>query len=129
MPAREKIRFLTGRLSTYDRFFDVIDAQAIPYAGASFDAVVANHMLYHVQDRPRAFSEIRRALKPGGQLFVATNGQDHMAELWAMVMQAAAPIAAQIVRSCISVWRTAASGPAEARTPKRQDRKEARHED
>jgi ubiquinone/menaquinone biosynthesis C-methylase UbiE len=69
--------------------FDVIDAQAIPYAGASFDAVVANHMLYHLPDRPRAISEIRRVLKPGGQLFAAANGQDHMAELWDMVLQAA----------------------------------------
>ncbi len=69
--------------------FDVIDAQAIPYTDASFDAVLANHMLYHVPDRPRAFSEIRRVLKPDGQLFAAANGQDHMAELWAMVLQAA----------------------------------------
>jgi SAM-dependent methyltransferase len=69
--------------------FDVIDAQAIPYAEASFDAVVANHMLYHVPDRPQAFSEIRRVLKPAGQLFAAANGQDHMAELWARVLDAA----------------------------------------
>jgi SAM-dependent methyltransferase len=69
--------------------FDVIDAQAIPYAAASFDAVVANHMLYHVPDRPQALSEIRRVLKAAGQLFAAANGQDHMAELWDMVLQAA----------------------------------------
>jgi ubiquinone/menaquinone biosynthesis C-methylase UbiE len=69
--------------------FDAIDAQAIPCAEASFDVVLANHMLYHVPDRPRALSEIRRVLKPDGQLFAAANGQDHMAELWAMVLQAA----------------------------------------
>lgn len=69
--------------------FDVIDAQAIPYGDASFDAIVANHMLYHVPDRPRAFSEIRRVLRPGGQFFAAANGQGHMAELWDMVLQAA----------------------------------------
>lgn len=68
--------------------FDVVDAQAIPYADASFDAVMANHMLYHVPDRPRAFAEIRRVLRPGGWFFAATNGQTHMAELWTMVLEA-----------------------------------------
>jgi ubiquinone/menaquinone biosynthesis C-methylase UbiE len=67
--------------------FDIVDAQAIPCADASFDAVMANHMLYHVPDRPRAFSEIRRVLKPGGRLFAATNGQGHMTEIWEMVLQ------------------------------------------
>jgi len=67
--------------------FDVIDAQEIPYPDAAFDAVVANHMLYHVPDRPRALAEIRRVLKPGGQLLAATNGHNHMAELWEIVLQ------------------------------------------
>ena len=71
--------------------FDVVDAQAIPYDDASFDAVVANHMLYHVPDRPKAFSEIRRVLRPDGQLLAATNGQAHMAELWEMVVQVTGP--------------------------------------
>jgi ubiquinone/menaquinone biosynthesis C-methylase UbiE len=42
--------------------FAVIDAQAIPYEDESFDGVIANHMLFHVPDRPRAFVEIRRVL-------------------------------------------------------------------
>ncbi len=67
--------------------FDLVDAQAIPYEDASFDAVVANHMLYHVPARPRALSEIRRVLKPHGRLLAATNGQGHMAEVWEMVLQ------------------------------------------
>ena len=61
--------------------FTVVDAQALPFEDAVFDAVIANHMLYHVPDLPKALSEMRRALKPGGRLFAATNGQNHMREL------------------------------------------------
>lgn len=61
--------------------FEVIDAQAIPYADASFDLVIANHMLYHVPDRAKAIGEIRRVLKPEGRLYAATNGFNHMSEI------------------------------------------------
>ena len=61
--------------------FARIDAQAIPFPERSFGAVVANHMLYHVPDRPRAYDEIARVLKPGGQLFAATNGDGHVVEI------------------------------------------------
>ena len=57
------------------------DAQHIPFPSANFEAVIANHMLYHVADLPRALAEIRRLLKPGGKLYAATNGVDHMREL------------------------------------------------
>jgi len=61
--------------------FSVIDAQALPYAEASLDVIVANHMLYHVPDRQRALAEIQRVLKPGGRLYAATNGRQHMWQL------------------------------------------------
>ncbi len=58
-----------------------IDAQELPFPDESFDAVIANHMLYHVPDRQKAFSEIQRVLKPGARLFAATNGENHMLDL------------------------------------------------
>jgi SAM-dependent methyltransferase len=61
--------------------FLVADARALPFRDASFDGVIANHMLYHVPDRPAALAEIRRVLRPGGRLFTATNGPAHMQEL------------------------------------------------
>jgi SAM-dependent methyltransferase len=57
------------------------DAAALPFRDACFDAVFANHMLYHVPDRPRCFAEIRRVLAPGGWLAAATNGAAHLDEL------------------------------------------------
>jgi ubiquinone/menaquinone biosynthesis C-methylase UbiE len=61
--------------------FKEIDAQEIPFADGTFDAVVANFMLYHVPDRPRAIREIKRILKPGGCLVAATVGENHMQEM------------------------------------------------
>lgn len=61
--------------------FRQADAQDLPFPDASFDAVLANHMLYHVPDRPRALSELRRVLRPGGRLYAATNGRGHLKEL------------------------------------------------
>jgi ubiquinone/menaquinone biosynthesis C-methylase UbiE len=61
--------------------FEQIDAQAIPYPDETFDIVIANFMLYHVPDRQKALTEIRRALKPGGHLVAATNGMKHLQEM------------------------------------------------
>jgi ubiquinone/menaquinone biosynthesis C-methylase UbiE len=61
--------------------FKVIDAQDIPYGDDVFDVVIANHMLYHVPDRRKAFGEIRRVLKPGGHFYSSTGGEAHMREL------------------------------------------------
>ena len=63
---------------------DVVDVQSIPYADATFDAVIANHMLYHVPDIKKGISEMRRILKPTGKLFTATNGKNHLRELHEM---------------------------------------------
>lgn len=61
--------------------FAVVDAQAIPFADNSFDVVIANHMLYHVPDRPRAFAEIRRVLAPQGHFYASTSGEMHLHEI------------------------------------------------
>ncbi|MBK7455309.1 MAG: class I SAM-dependent methyltransferase [Anaerolineales bacterium] len=69
---------ITGRSFKFER----IDAQSIPYADGTFDAVIANHMLYHVPDRRRALKEVRRVLKDEGILFASTLGKNHMREMW-----------------------------------------------
>src|SRR5512138_1329879 len=61
--------------------FKEIDAQEIPFADETFDAVIANHMLYHVPDRGKALSEIRRVLKTGGRFFATTVGENHMMQM------------------------------------------------
>ena len=61
--------------------FATVDAQSIPYEKDSFDAVIANHMLYHVPDLTRALSKVRRVLRPEGRLYATTVGLNHMVEL------------------------------------------------
>lgn len=58
------------------------DVQELPFDTDVFDAVIANHMLYHVPDISLGLSEIRRVLVPRGILFAATNGMSHMKEMY-----------------------------------------------
>jgi SAM-dependent methyltransferase len=67
--------------------FRQVDAQAIPFADGSFDAVIANHMLYHVPDRGQALAEIRRVLRPGGTLYASAGGGRHLLELREMLVR------------------------------------------
>lgn len=46
------------------------DGHALPFADASFDAVLSQAVLEHVYDPYKAASEICRVLKPGGRLYV-----------------------------------------------------------
>lgn len=76
--------------------FQQIDAQSIPFENGSFDAVIANHMLYHVPDRAKALAEIHRVLKPGGVFYAATNGRHNMREL--------KEITARLIPSAATMW-------------------------
>jgi ubiquinone/menaquinone biosynthesis C-methylase UbiE len=61
------------------------DAQALPFATRSFDAIIANHMLYYMPNRPAVYAELCRVLKPSGRLYAATISRDNMRELDASV--------------------------------------------
>ncbi len=67
--------------------FQQIDAQNIPFPDNTFDAVIANHMLYHVPDQLQVLTEIYRVLRNNGCILAATNGQRHMRELYALMQR------------------------------------------
>ena len=80
------IQAARNRLPDDERLrFRAADAQALPFEADAFDAVVANHVLYHVPDRRRALSEMARVLCPTGVLYAATNGRDHNREMGRML--------------------------------------------
>lgn len=68
--------------------FEKMDAQTIPYLDKTFDAVIANHMLYHVPNLKNTLSEINRVLKDDGVLFATTVGETHMSEIWQWIGRA-----------------------------------------
>ena len=61
------------------------DVQALDLPDGAFDVAIANWMLYHVPDLDSALAELARVLRPGGRLVAATNGIEHLRELWALV--------------------------------------------
>lgn len=63
-----------GNIHAENVTFQQVDIQKIPYPEGSFDAVIANMMLYHVPDLELGLSEVRRVLKPGGVFYCATYG-------------------------------------------------------
>jgi ubiquinone/menaquinone biosynthesis C-methylase UbiE len=68
--------------------FQQMNAQDIQFPDHHFDAVAAHHMLYHVPDRPKAFAEINRVLKPNGLFLAATNGENHLAGMEQLLVEA-----------------------------------------
>lgn len=65
----------------------VADATALPFTAASFDAVMANHMLYHVEDIDGAVRELRRVTRSGGCVLAVTNALAHFAEFDALLAE------------------------------------------
>lgn len=49
-------------------------AEALPFAGNSFDSVVTTFTLCSVQDQAQSLAETRRVLRPGGKLYFVEHG-------------------------------------------------------
>jgi SAM-dependent methyltransferase len=58
------------------------DIQQLPFGADEFDVAVANFVLYHVYDLHRGLSELARV---SPRLVASTNGERHLAEMWAVV--------------------------------------------
>ncbi len=65
--------------------YSVMDANELSLEANSYDAIIANHMLYHVKNRDACLHTIAKALKTNGTFFCSTVGDAHMKELHKLV--------------------------------------------
>lgn len=70
------VRHLLADLFPARSGVEKIDMLAIAFPEASFDFVIANHVLEHVEDDAKALAEIARVLKPGGSAILQTPYSD-----------------------------------------------------
>ncbi len=63
--------------------------QSLPFAAGSFARVMANHVLYHLPGIRAALEELRRVLRRGGRIVLATNARDHNGRMRALHDEAA----------------------------------------
>lgn len=63
----------------------VADACQLPYAGNTFDLVVADNVLEHLAEPAKAFREVQRVLKPAGRFYFKTPNRNHYVPFLARV--------------------------------------------
>lgn len=63
----------------------VADAEKIPFKDEYFDSIIANHVLFYLNDLNLGLKEISRVLKPNGILYCSTYGKNHMKEITEIV--------------------------------------------
>ena len=64
------------------------DAVQLPYADDRFDIVMANHVIFHLDNIEGGLQEIKRVLKPGGRVLASTNSLHNLPELQVLIRRA-----------------------------------------
>jgi SAM-dependent methyltransferase len=72
LAACRPVQYVQGDLFPTAPHLERIDLQQIAFASASFDLVIANHVMEHVDDDSAALREITRVLAPGGRAILQT---------------------------------------------------------
>lgn len=80
----EKTKSVIGNRDNVE--YKIIDIQNISFENETFDIVIANMLLHHVDDIDKALDEVNRVLKKGGIFYCATFGEngvvDYLASLF-----------------------------------------------
>ena len=65
----------------YNFQYEIVNAENIQYPDNKFDIILANNMLYHVQNKDKTINNISRILKDTGVFIASTMGKDNLIEL------------------------------------------------
>ncbi|UCH43444.1 MAG: methyltransferase domain-containing protein [Dehalococcoidales bacterium] len=81
MLLKAKVKGLPGNID-----YLCADVMEIPVVGEVFDAVVCYSSFPHFQDKPKAFAEMLRVIKPGGSLMIChTSSRAHINEIHSQI--------------------------------------------
>lgn len=67
--------------------FFVVNCENIPFKKEFFDAIIANHVLFYLNDLNQGLSEIKRVLKKNGVFYSTTYSKNHMREINELVKE------------------------------------------
>lgn len=70
--ALTSVDLVDERKITQGYTFVRVQDETMPFASETFDVVVSNHVIEHVNDQQRHISEVLRVLRPGGLAYLAT---------------------------------------------------------
>lgn len=82
----------SSRLSSSQVTWQQADAQSLPFPDGSFDAVVCQFGVMFFPDKPKAFREARRVLKPNGRFLVSVWDRIETNEFADVVVQSVATL-------------------------------------
>lgn len=67
--------------------YQVIECESIPFVDNYFDLVLANHVMFYLDDLKKGLSEVQRVLKDTGTFICSTYGKSHMIEIEEIVQK------------------------------------------
>ncbi|NKZ39659.1 methyltransferase domain-containing protein [Oleiagrimonas citrea] len=76
------LRYIPCDLHPRSEDMQRVDMTAMHQGDASLDLLIANHVLEHIPDEPKALREIHRVLKPGGLAILQTPFASHLQHTW-----------------------------------------------
>lgn len=79
------------------------DIQALPFVDGSFDFVMANYMLYHIPNLPKALCEVKRVLKPGGTFVALTHSEHNENEILAVFSRVVTRLGGELEATGVNV--------------------------